>query len=234
MSTVVITGGSRGIGRAAVELFAQKGHRVFFLYEKNDAAAADVAEKTGATPIRCDVADSAAVKAAFRQIGDVDILICNAGICFYGLLQSMQEEDWDRIFSVNVKGMFLCAQAVLPAMIHKKQGKIVNLSSMWGQVGASCEVAYSAAKGAVIAFTKALAQEVGPSGIQVNCVAPGVIDTEMNRNLSSDTLDALKEEIPLGKLGTAADVAAAIAFLVSGESDYITGQVLAPNGGMII
>ena len=169
-----------------------------------------------------------------ETLGDPDILVNNAGIAQQKLFTDVTEEDWDRIFAVNVKGMFHCAQAVLPAMIRKKRGKIVNLSSMWGQVGASCEVAYSAAKGAVIAFTKALAQEVGPSGIQVNCVAPGVIDTEMNHTLSPETLAALREETPLGVLGKASDVAEAIGFLVSDRADFITGQVLAPNGGMIL
>ena len=211
----LITGASRGIGRETALLLWRKGCRVAVNYCRSSEAAFALADEL----CRLRPGSAAAFQADVSSKEQVDV---------------MMEEDWDRIFSVNVKGMFLCAQAVLPAMIHKKQGKIVNLSSMWGQVGASCEVAYSAAKGAVIAFTKALAQEVGPSGIQVNCVAPGVIDTEMNGNLSSDTLDALKEEIPLGKLGTAADVAAAIAFLVSDESDYITGQILAPNGGMII
>ena len=232
MSTVVITGGSRGIGRAAVELFAQKGHRVFFLYEKNDAAAADVAEKTGATPIRCDVADSAAVKAAFRQIGDVDILVCNAGICFYGLLQSMQEEDWDRIFDVNVKGIYNCVNAALPSFLQKQRGSIVTVSSMWGRVGSSCEAAYSATKGAVIALTKALAKELGPSGIRVNCVAPGVILTDMCAQVDPETLEELAQETPLGRNGTPEDVAKAMAFLA--EADFITGNVLNVDGGFAI
>lgn len=240
----LITGASRGIGRETALLLWRKGCRVAVNYCRSSEAAFALADELcrlrpgSAAAFQADVSSKEQVDVMMDSIrsafGDPDILVNNAGIAQQKLFTDVTEADWDRIFSVNVKGMFLCAQAVLPAMIHKKQGKIVNLSSMWGQVGASCEVAYSAAKGAVIAFTKALAQEVGPSGIQVNCVAPGVIDTEMNGNLSSDTLDALKEEIPLGKLGTAADVAAAIAFLVSDESDYITGQVLAPNGGMII
>ena len=244
MSTVVITGGSRGIGRAAVELFAQKGHRVFFLYEKNDAAAMDVAGKTGATPIRCDVADSTAVKAAFRQIGDVDILIafrqigdvdiliCNAGICFYGLMQSMKEADWDRIFDVNVKGIYNCVNAALPSFLQKQRGSIVTVSSMWGRVGSSCEAAYSATKGAVIALTKALAKELGPSGIRVNCVAPGVILTDMCAQVDPETLEELAMEAPLGRNGRPEDVAKAMAYLA--EADFVTGNVLNVDGGFAI
>ena len=234
MGNVVITGGSRGIGAAAVRAFAARGDQVTFLYEKNHEAAQAVAKETGATAICADISDHAAVAAAFAGLRELDVLVNNAGICHYGLLSQTPEAVWDRIFAVNVRGTYLCTQAAIPLFLQKHRGAIINVSSMWGQVGASCEAAYSASKGAILALTKALAKELGPSGIQVNCVAPGVIDTEMNGNLSSDTLDALKEEIPLGKLGTAADVAAAIAFLVSDESDYITGQVLAPNGGMII
>ena len=232
MSTVVITGGSRGIGRAAVELFAQKGHRVFFLYEKNDAAAMDVAGKTGATPIRCDVADSTAVKAAFRQIGDVDILICNAGICFYGLMQSMKEADWDRIFDVNVKGIYNCVNAALPSFLQKQRGSIVTVSSMWGRVGSSCEAAYSATKGAVIALTKALAKELGPSGIRVNCVAPGVIDTDMNRCFSEEELQALIEEIPADRLGQPEEVGL-LALKLAESPLYLTGQIITMDGGFL-
>ena len=238
MRTALITGGSRGIGAAAVRAFARAGFRAAFFYRADEAAAGAVARETGAAAIRCDVSDPACVREACREaestLGHIDALVNNAGIAQQKLFTDVTEEDWDRIFAVNVKGMFHCAQAVLPAMIRKKRGKIVNLSSMWGQVGASCEVAYSAAKGAVIAFTKALAQEVGPSGIQVNCVAPGVIDTEMNGSLSPETLAALREETPLGVLGKASDVAEAIGFLVSDRADFITGQVLAPNGGMIL
>ena len=163
MSTVIITGGSRGIGAAAVELFSARGDRVYFLYEKNHEAARSVAEKTGATAICCDVADGAAVKAAFEKIGDADILICNAGTMHFGLMSMMEERAWDRIFAVNVKGIYHCVNAVMPYFLKKQRGSIVTVSSMWGQVGASCEAAYSATKGAVIALTKALSKELGPS-----------------------------------------------------------------------
>ena len=232
MSTVVITGGSRGIGRAAVELFAEKGYRVFFLYEKNHEAAKTVAEKTGATPICCDVADSAAVGSAFQEIGDVDILICNAGICHYGLMQSMAEDAWDRIFAVNVKGIYNCVNAALPAFLQKQRGSIVTVSSMWGRVGASCEAAYSATKGAVIALTKALAKELGPSGIRVNCVAPGVILTDMCAQVDPGTLEELAQEAPLGRNGTPEDVARAMEYLANAE--FITGNVLNVDGGFAI
>ena len=232
MSTVVITGGSRGIGAATVELFAQRGHRVFFLYEKNHAAARAVCEKTGATAICCDVADAQAVAAAFRQVGDVDILVCNAGICHTGLLSMMDGEAWDRLFAVNVKGIYHCINAAMPAFLKNHQGSIVTVSSMWGQVGASCEAAYSATKGAVIALSKALAKELGPSGIRVNCVAPGVILTDMCADVSPEILSEMAEESPIGRNGTPQDVASAIAYLA--EAPFVTGEVLAVNGGYII
>ena len=232
MSTVVITGGSRGIGAAAVELFAARGDRVFFLYEKNHDAARTVAEKTGATPICCDVADGQAVKAAFDRIGDVDILICNAGICHYGLMSMMAESQWDRIFDVNVKGIYHCVNAAMPAFLRRHSGCIITVSSMWGQAGASCEAAYSATKGAVIALTKALAKELGPSGIRVNCVAPGVILTDMCANVEPEILEEMAQESPIGRNGTAMDVAKAMAYLA--EATFVTGQVLSVNGGYVI
>ncbi len=232
MKHVVITGGSRGIGRAAVELFAARGCRVTFLYEKNHAAAQAVAASTGAVAICCDVADGAAVRAAFRDLGDVDILVCNAGICETGLLASLPEEAWDRMFHVNVKGIYNCVNAAMPAFLEKHAGSVVTVSSMWGQVGASCEAAYSATKGAVIALSKALAKELGPSGIRVNCVAPGVILTDMCANVDPEILEEMARENCLGRNGTAEDVAKAIAYLA--EAEFITGQVLAVNGGLVV
>ena len=232
MSTIVITGGSRGIGAAAVELFAAQGHRVFFLYEKNHEAAQTVAAATGAIPICCDVADGQAVDGAFRQIGDVDVLICNAGVCHYGLMQQMAEAEWDRLFAVNVKGIYHCVNAAMPAFLRKQRGCVITVSSMWGQVGASCEAAYSASKGAVIALTKALAQELGPSGVRVNCVAPGVILTDMCANVSPEILDGMAREAPVGRNGTPMDVAKAMEYLANAE--FVTGQVLGVNGGYVI
>ena len=232
MSTIVITGGSRGIGAAAVKLFAEKGHRVFFLYEKDHAAASAVSQATGATAVCCDVADTAAVKEAFAAIPTVDALVCNAGICHYGLMSMMEEADWDRIFAVNVKGIYNCVNAAMPHFLKKHAGSIVTVSSMWGQSGASCEAAYSATKGAVIALTKALAKELGPSGIRVNCVAPGVILTDMCANVDPDILEEMAQENPIGRNGTPEDVAKAMEYLL--EAEFITGQVLPVNGGYLI
>ena len=232
MSTVLITGGSRGIGAAAVEAFAARGDKVFFLYEKNHAAAQAVSEKTGATAICCDVADGAAVAAAFRQVGDVDILVCNAGISSVGLMSQLPENDWNRIFDVNVKGMYHCINAATPGFLAKQKGCIITVSSMWGQVGASCEVAYSATKGAIIAMSKALAQELGPSGVRVNCIAPGVILTDMCSGISDEIMEDLRQESPIGKVGLPADVAQAMVYLA--DAEFVTGQVLPVNGGFII
>ena len=232
MAVAVITGGSRGIGAAAVEAFAARGDRVYVLYEKEHEAAAAVAEKTGATAICCDVADGQAVKAAFRQIGQVDVLVCNAGICHYSLMSMLPEETWDRIFAVNVKGIYHCVNAAMPSFLKNHSGCIITVSSMWGQVGASCEAAYSATKGAVIALTKALAQELGPSGIRVNCVAPGVIQTDMCSDVAPEIMAELKEQTPVGRLGLPEDVAKAMLYL--SDAEFITGQVLGVNGGFII
>ena len=232
MANVVVTGGSRGIGRAAVELFAARGDRVWFFYEKDHAAAKAVAENTGATAICCDVADKLAVQKAFANIQNVDILICNAGIMYFGLLGSMEEAAWDRIFGVNVKGIYNCVGAAMPAFLKKQAGCIITVSSMWGQVGASCEVAYSGTKGAGIAMTKALAKELGPSGIRVNCVAPGVILTDMCAGLEKETLDGLAEESYVGRNGSPEDVARAFAYLA--DADFVTGQVLSVNGGFVM
>ena len=232
MPNVVITGGSRGIGAAAVEAFASRGDRVWFLYEKNHEAAAAVAEKTGAVAICCDVADRKAVYEAFEKIGDVDVLVCNAGICHYGLMSMMEETEWDRIFAVNVKGIYNCVNAAMPAFLRKQSGAVITVSSMWGQVGASCEAAYSATKGAVIALTKALAQELGPSGIRVNCVAPGVILTDMCANVDPEILEGMAQETPVGRNGRPEDVAKAMLYLA--DAGFVTGQVLGVSGGYVL
>lgn len=232
MGNVVITGGSRGIGAATVELFATRGEQVTFLYEKNHTAAKAVADKTGAAAICCDVADGEAVNRAFSQIGDVDILVCNAGTMYFGLLSQMAEDEWNRLFAVNVGGIYHCVNAAMPSFLKTHRGSIVTVASMWGQVGASCEAAYSATKGAVIALTKALAKELGPSGIRVNCVAPGVILTDMCANVAPDILAGMAEETPLGRNGMPMDAAKAIAYLA--DAEFVTGQVLGVSGGYVI
>ena len=232
MANVVITGGSRGIGAAAVTLFAARGDRVTFLYEKNHEAAHRVAQSTGAEAICCDVADSAAVRRAFAALADVDILICNAGICPYGLMSQTTEAQFDRAFAGNVKGIYNCVNAAIPFFLNKQAGCVITVSSMWGQVGASCEAVYSATKGAVIALTKALAKELGPSGIRVNCVAPGVILTDMCANVDPTILAEMGQEAALGRNGTPADVAKAMAYLA--DAEFVTGEVLSVNGGYIM
>ena len=224
MQNVVITGGSRGIGAAAVRLFSGRGDRVWFLYEKNHAAAEAVARETGA--------HEEAVQAAFRRIPGVDILVCNAGICHYGLISQITPAEWRRLFAVNVDGVYHCVRAALPSMLQKQSGSIVTVSSMWGQVGASCEAGYSATKGAVLALTKALAQELGPSGIRVNAVAPGVIQTDMCASVAPEVLEQLRQETPIERLGRPEDVAKAITDLA--DSGFITGQVLGVSGGFVI
>ncbi len=232
MARVVIAGGSRGIGAAAVELFAAQGHQVTFLYASSRQAAQALAEKTGAAAICCDVSSREQVEKAFGQIGDVDVLICSAGIMHFGLMSQITGEEWDRLFAVNVKGIYHCVNAAMPAFLKKQRGCVITVSSMWGQVGASCEAAYSATKGAVIALTKALAKELGPSGIRVNCVAPGVILTDMCAGLTPESLEELAQETPLERNGTPEDVARAMAYLA--EAPFVTGQVLGVNGGFVM
>ena len=177
------------------------------------------------------MADGEAVRAAFREIGRVDTLVCCAGICYYGLLQDMPESAWDRIFQVNVKGIYHCVNAAMPSFLERHQGSVVTVSSMWGRVGASCEAAYSATKGAVIALTKALAKELGPSGVRMNCVAPGVILTDMCASVAPEILEEMAQEAPLCRNGTPEDVAASIYML--SEAPFVTGQVLGVDGGYI-
>ena len=237
MKNVLITGGSRGIGAACVKKFSDGGYRVFLNYNKSDEAAKKLAEKTGAILIKADISKSDNIKKitdTVHDYGKLSVLINNAGIAEQRLFSDITENDWDRMFDVNMKGMFLVTKAFLPDMVHEKYGKIINVSSIWGITGASCEVHYSASKAAVIGFTKALAKELGPSNINVNCVAPGVIDTEMNNHLDVETKSVLCEETPLCRMGTAEEMAELIYFLASEKSDFITGQIISPNGGIII
>lgn len=241
--TVLITGASRGIGRAAAELFAANGHPVVINYNQSRDSAFETARKINcsggtALAVKADVSNRSEVEAMFgeikSQIGGVDILVNNAAVAKQSLFNEIECTEWHKTFAVNVDGMFHCSQLALKDMLHNHSGCIINISSMWGQVGASCEVLYSTTKAAVIGMTKALAQEVGPSGIRVNCIAPGVIDTEMNSNLSSEDIEVLKENTPLMRLGTPQDVANVIYFLASEKASFITGQVICPNGGYVI
>ena len=232
MKQVLVTGGSRGIGAATVRAFAQAGCAVSFFYEKSHEQARQLAHETGAQAICCDVADGAAVQAAFAGLPALDVLVNNAGIAHYGLISQITEAEWDRLFAVNVKGIYHCVNAALPGMLHRQSGCILNVASMWGQVGASCEACYSATKGAVLALSKALAQELGPSHIRVNAICPGVIQTDMCANVAPEILESLREQTPIERLGTPEDIAQAMAFLV--DAPFITGQVLGVNGGFVI
>ncbi len=242
-AVVLVTGASRGIGREIARRFALDGYRVVINYHEHAAAAEDLVQELKAAgcealAIKADVSDRSQVDAMVavirRTYGPIGILINNAGIAQQKLFSDVSEAEWDRMFAINVKGVFHCCQSVLPDMIHMKAGRIINISSVWGLTGASCEVAYSAAKAAVIGFTKALAKELGQSGIQVNCVAPGVIDTDMNAELDDEARQNLKDQTPLGMIGSTADIAHMVLFLASEQASFMTGQVISPNGGFLI
>lgn len=241
MKNVLITGASGGIGRASALAFAEKGHAVALHYNTNEKAARVTAEEINARGgraeiFKADIVSESEVNAMFDQVeqdlGHIDVLVNNAGADWKGLLTDMTCAEWEKIMAVNCTGVFLCCRRALPTMIRNHSGSIVNVSSMWGEVGASCEVAYSASKSAVIGLTKALAKEVGPSGIRVNCVSPGVIDTPMNGDLTDTDMAALCDETPLMRIGTPREAADAILFLA--ESEFITGQVLGVSGGFVI
>ena len=229
---VVITGGSRGIGAEAVRRFSARGDRVTFLYLKSHEQARALAAETGAEAVCCDVADGAAMAAVFAAREPANLLITCAGIAYAGLVQDTTEAQWDRIFDVNVKGVFHAVKGVLPGMLHRHGGCIITISSIWGQVGASCEVPYSATKGAVISMTKALAQELGPSHIRVNSIAPGAVQTDMIAGYGAETLEAFRMETPLEMLGVPAHIVDAMEYLAGAE--FVTGQVLGVNGGYVL
>ena len=231
MRNVLITGGSRGIGRACVELFTSIGDRVFFTYKSNFDAAVEVSNQTGA--VFCQADDINNLKKTIDEYGGLDVLINNAGIAQQKMFQDITQADWDNMFNTNIGDIFRVTKLFYNDFISKKSGKIVNVSSMWGVSGASCEVHYSASKAAVIGFTKALAKEAGPSGINVNCIAPGVIDTDMNSNLDEDAKIELANSTPLGRIGTPKEAANVIEFLCSEKANFITGQVILCDGGFL-
>ena len=239
----LITGASRGIGRATAEEFAKAGYQVAANFCSSGQAVEEFARQMAQQgcsmlPCQADVSDpqqvEQMVQTVLQQFGHIDVLVCNAGIAWQGLLTDFTPEDWRRMMAVNLDGTFYCCRSVLPSMIHRHSGSIITTSSIWGLTGASCEVPYSAAKAGIIGLTKALAKEVGPSGIRVNCIAPGVIKTDMLDALPPEVLPQLAEETPLRRLGTPEDIAHAAAFLASEKADFITGQVLTVDGGFIL
>ena len=244
MKKVIITGASRGIGSAVAIAFAKQGYSIVLNYNNSKEKALALAKtirdsyNVDVLAVKADVASSAQVnemtEKVLEQFGSIDILVNNAGIAQQKLFTDITDEDWRRMLDINLTGVFNCCRSVLPCMIRNHSGAIVNISSMWGQTGASCEVHYSAAKAGIIGLTKALAKEVGPSGIRVNCVAPGVVMTDMMNGFDDETIQQLKEEAVLNTLGTPKNIADAIAFLCSDKASFITGQVLSVNGGMVI
>ena len=234
MKKALVTGGAGGIGEAICRRLAADGYFVYVNYAHSVEKAKKIAEDIGGDAICFDVSDVNAVKEAFSIIGKLDLLVNNAGVSDVDLFTSISQDSADKILNINLKGAMNCARAALPYMINEKSGNIINISSMWGQCGASCEVDYSASKAGMIGFTKALAKEVAPSGIRVNCVSPGFIMTEMNSHFSAEDLEMIKEDIPLGIFGEPKHIADAVAFLASDSAEYITGQILAVNGGMVI
>ena len=235
MKRVLITGGSRGIGAACVRKFRAAGDEVVFLYNKSVAQARALAEETGAIAIQIDVADgealAVAVREAERRLGGIDVLVNNAGISLVGLLTDMSDDEWKRLLDVNLSAAVIASREASRKMVNQKSGRIINIGSVWGRVGASCEVAYSATKAGLEGLTRALAKELGPSGITVNCVEPGVIATDMNAGFDEVTLSALCEETPLCRIGQPEDVANAVFWIASEGASFVTGQILGVDGG---
>lgn len=238
LKTAVVTGASRGIGEAIARTLASDGYTVIVNCANNIGKAEKIADEIGGMAYRADVSDRKQIEEMFSRIyekyGHIDLLVNNAGISVCGLFTDISGEDEQKIISTNIMGTLNCSREVLKYMIKRKYGRIINIASMWGEVGASCEVHYSMTKSAVIGFTKALAKEVGMSGIQVNCVSPGMILTDMTSNLSEQDLQELKDETPLQVLGVPQNIADAVSFLASHKADFITGQIISVNGGLVI
>lgn len=233
MKKVLVTGGARGIGKAVCKAFADEGYFVIINYNKSKEAAEELSSTIQNSAVfRADVADKDEVARMIEAFPDIDVLVNNAGVSLFGVFDGVREDEIRRMYEVNLFGTLNVSRAVLPSMIRRKSGVIINISSIWGECGASCEVDYSASKSAVIGFTKALAKEVGPSGIRVNCVCPGVIDTDMNARLTIQEVEDIVDSIPLERLGKPEDVANAVLFLASDKADYISGAVLSVNGGL--
>ncbi len=244
MKTAVVTGASRGIGAACAVAMAKNGYNVILGYKTNKEKAENLAKVLiegygiAAIAVQADVSVSsqadALIETAFKNFGRVDVLVNNAGIAQFKLFTDITDEEWQEMIGTNLTGVFNCSRAAAKYMINAKSGSIVNISSMWGQVGASCEVHYSASKAGVIGLTQALAKELAPSNVRVNCICPGVIKTDMLSNIDAETISSLIEETPIGRLGTPKDIADAVAFLCGDGSTFITGQVLGVNGGFVI
>ena len=234
MKKALVTGSSRGIGAAIARALAADGWHVTINYIRSEEKANAIARELGTEAIRCDVSDSAQVREMFERIGGVDLLVNNAGIAWSGLMSEMTDEEWKRILSVNLGGVFNCARAAIPYMVHQKRGCIVSVASILGVYGGSCETAYSATKGGIIALTKGLAKELGPSGIRVNAVAPGAIDTDMLSCFTEEDKRHMVDDIYLGRLGKPEDVARVVRFLASDEAGYVTGQIIGADGAMVI
>ncbi len=241
--TVLITGSSRGIGKQTALEFARRGYNVVVNYNKAENEAVSLKNEItkfneNIKIFKCDVSDRNQAKSLIDftvdSFGKIDILVNNAGISYQSLFTDITLKEWRKVFSVNVEGTFNCSQFAVKDMLKYHEGKIINISSIWGMTGASCEVHYSASKAAIIGFTKALAKELGPSNIQVNCVAPGIVDTDMNGNISKDIMLELTSQIPLGRIGIASDISKTIFFLCSEDANFITGQIISPNGGFLI
>ena len=238
MKNVLITGGSRGIGREMVLRFSKEGYNTFFFYQRDVVSAEEVMRLCGATGIRCDVSIGEEVRRGFdiihQKCKGIDILINNAGISEIKPFLDITDEQWKRMLSVTLDGAYYCSKLALSDMLEKKWGRVINISSIWGQIGASCEVHYSTAKAGLIGMTKALAMEFAPSGITVNCIAPGMIDTDMNREIDNDAINSFIEEIPVSRMGSAQEVADLAFYISSNSASYITGQVFGINGGYVM